>query len=133
MKTLCVLLSLVVLCLSACGESNVCTEIGCQDGFTLTVVDEANTAFTTFTGTVSVGGIQTAITCDATKSSGPGYTCANNSVTVSGTPTTTITVNLSAGAKQAQEVLNVTPRSVQPNGPDCEPTCTQASATLTLK
>lgn len=133
MKTLCSLLIFIALCLSACGESNVCTEIGCQDGFTLTLVDEANSPVTTFSGTVSVGGIQTAITCDPNKTSGPGYTCADNSVTVSGTPTTTITVNLSAGAKQAQEVLTVTPRTVQPNGPECEPTCTQASATLTLK
>lgn len=113
--------------------TQACTAIGCYDHVRLTLVDAAQQPITAFSGTVTVGGVQTAITCDATTKMGTNYTCTNNSLEIAGIPGSTIDVDLSAGDKAMKQQVVIEPTTRQPNGRGCLPVCSIAETTITLE
>lgn len=113
--------------------TEACTLIGCDDRVKLTLVDAAQQPITAFSGTVTVGGAQTAITCDATTTMGTNYTCAGNVLEVMGTPGSAIDVDLSSGDKAMKQMVVLAPTTSQPNGPGCLPICSSAETTITLE
>lgn len=122
--------------LGCTGASRGCTDIGCLDGVTavfsppLAIPDEVTIVLT--------GDVELSCTQSSTTNLGP---CADQGVSFSrnvyGELTTltlyrlhpnSLTVEILAGNDRLLESTTTTIRyeTVQPNGPDCEPTCRQA-------
>jgi hypothetical protein len=136
-------------------ETHECTEIGCADGWSLTLV-EADGAPAAHTLEALVDGAEFVcpqvslgarhVTCGASvtlelvdevtcveheTNGGISQICTPTGrfeeiLAVSGTPKTVLVTLRDAGGEERQETFVPEYESSQPNGPDCSPTCRQA-------
>ena len=133
-----ILAAAALLTLSACdGPSQACTEIGCQDLLTLTLVGPDGQAISAFQGQVTSGQQVIDVTCAAGSSGGERFECDSNKLSVRVTPGAEVALNLrdqAPGSTLAYiGAVALSPKTTQPNGPDCPPTCTQANATVRME
>lgn len=142
--------------LAACGDSSSgadgqsCTLIGCADGFSVTVASTGTWKAGTYVVTVVADGVTT--TCSAAfPLTGAAAQCTGSGVVVglsgsalpaeqqsianvalSSTPKSVKVEIARDGAPLGSQTFTPTYKTTQPNGPKCEPTCTQASDTLAV-
>lgn len=109
-----------------------CTQIGCDDGIRLFVADDMGQPIMGFTGTASLDGEQFALDCTAPRGNAK-YDCGPGSLFIYGDATKPLTLELRAGERTLQEVITTQPYTLEPNGPECDPTCTVAEETVTLR
>lgn len=147
-------LTLALLALLACNkaeDSAVCTEMGCEDGFTIELNRQRWEAGT-WTITLTSDGVNTTCTatipldeanpgaCDRTgyrlETSGSALDVSEQALTAVHIPRIDLAqVNLVVehdGSEVFADSLAPTYETLQPNGADCDPTCTYASTRLTL-
>jgi hypothetical protein len=145
MKRLALMLLLAVAA-SGCGEEPVvCTEIGCTDGFTLELVADSE-EFTAGVYNVDVeldgeaeecafevrmvceGGGPCVVNedCNAT------YGVSEISILYGGTPGEVTYSITRDGLQIASDSIEPEYQTVQPNGPECPPTCMQATELVSI-
>lgn len=142
------LLAFSLLLLACDTETQACTAIGCVDGLQIAfqaaswpagkwqVTAQTPTGARTCTVTLPFASVDPGVQCDAQVqlgTSGSALPAANHSLvglTLPDTPTQ-VTVTVSRDGQQlASQVFSPTYKTSRPNGPKCDPECTQASATL---
>lgn len=115
-----------------------CTEIGCEDGFTLSL-KAANADFTAgeYTVTADIGGAMES--CTISIGSMVDSTCnalfiMSNQIDIlyGGTPASVGVVITRDGTEVHNQTYTPQYMEVQPNGEGCPPICKQASAEVTL-
>lgn len=136
------------------GSSRVCTEIGCVDGLVISFGRGVEWAPGTYVFSIDADGVEQ--TCKGMLplppcASGGALTCTGNVATIgesgcalpasqhgfadiqlrSGPSKVTLRIERD-GVVLADETLVPTYRTSQPNGPNCDPICRQASATIAL-
>jgi len=141
---------------SPTGEDRACTQIGCVNGFRISLDPGSDMAAGAYRFEVDIDGALT--TCEgnlplAACEAGPSITCSSDAVSIGESGCA-----MEPASQGFGEVLFANPRNpkavkltvsrdgevigageftpeyerVQPNGPDCEPTCEYAEATLEL-
>lgn len=134
------LIALPAVAASCDGVGTACTEIGCDDGITLTVTSASG--LTAGVYSISVSGTGESTSCSITIDSGAQVTDTTcdlvdntaSSFTVvlhSAPEALTVTIDRD-GTELGKEDLTPSYTTVQPNGPDCEPTCHQADASMQI-
>lgn len=137
--------TLLLFGLVGCEGARECTLLGCSDGFFLTVTPEGGAfAAGEYTFALTLDGATRTVSCSL---NGAHSQCAGSEITAIERPSGVVFELALPGAKQI-EVTITTPCSstplatgsftptyvaTQPNGAGCEPTCRQASATMTAK
>lgn len=142
--------------IAACGDSSsgadgqACTTIGCVDGFSVNVASTGTWKPGNYLVTVVADGVTT--TCSATfPLTGAAAQCSGSGVVVGlsgsalpaeqqsipnvaiqSTPKSVKVEIARDGASLGSQTFTPTYKTSQPNGPNCAPTCTQASDTLTV-
>ena len=117
--------------LTACSDvGTVCTEIGCSDQIELHFVDEEGDPVDTFEGEAVFDDETIEFDCDQ-NGSGDGFWCTDDSVVLHHSPDE-IEVTATSGTLSTLKTLEPEYEEVQPNGPDCPPTCHQTTETVTL-
>jgi hypothetical protein len=111
-----------------------CTLIGCENGFTLELVDADGQPLDGLAGEIVVDGV--ALPFDCADASGAGnassVSCADNAVSVWGSAPEMVTITALVGGVDATAEVSLTYAEVTPNGEECPPVCSQASATVEL-
>lgn len=132
------LLALPAIAASCDGVGTACTEIGCDDGITLTVSPASGLIAGVYSVSVSGTGESTSCsltvdnaaqvtdtTCDLIDNTAGSFTV----VLHSSPETLTITIDRD-GTELGKEDITPSYTTVQPNGPECEPTCHQADVSM---
>ncbi|MBK8172982.1 MAG: hypothetical protein IPK60_21980 [Sandaracinaceae bacterium] len=141
-----------ILCISACDSSgsHACTLIGCEDGFGVAfdardwpggdyvVTVDADGQARTCTVTLPYATVETGATCsdglrlDTSGSALPASEHEILGLHVTDTPAS-LTVTITRDSVMlATESFTPSYITTQPNGPGCEPVCTQANATMSF-
>ncbi len=125
----------LVLLLSACTPRpptpHACTEIGCTNELKI-VIDGALPA--TYTIELAAPGLETvSLTCVNGQSSEASiHECRPDGAVFRGLTPDEVTVTFTSDAAIVSDNLRPTYTTIQPNGPDCPPTCRQGTAKLSL-
>jgi len=138
---------------SSGGAGKECTAIGCVDGLTLRLAAQDGWKQGTYVFALDIDGVeqtckgalplpscgQRGLSCDNTLAqlgeSGcalPASEHAFSDIQIRSAPARVKIRIERDGIKLADEVITPSYRTSQPNGPDCGPVCTQASAAVTL-
>jgi hypothetical protein len=135
------LAALLTLTALGCQEDSVaCTQIGCETQIQFNVFNAQGQPFTGFYGSVNIGGQNFNVSCGSAEGSNSDEVlCVQGGFTVrlSSVPNEA-SVNLrDADASTALASIGgvaVTDiNTFRPNGPDCEPECTQGRARVTME
>ncbi len=122
--------------LAGCSEPiTACTQVGCEDGLYITVEHLDGSPLDTFSGEATLDGESFDVSCDDGTGQGDNYLCLGNTLEIQdATDATEIHLDLVADddTLRYQGTLTLDFAEVQPNGPDCPPTCLQASETIAL-
>lgn len=132
---------LLLPCFVACGDDGggrFCTEIGCTDGLTLRLLaPETGFADGSYVAAVTLGDDTSTCTwevsgavsgeCETTV-----FTSTEIALTFMSTPAEVSLELTRDGSTVVTQALTPDYDTVQPNGPDCEPTCRQAVIPIEL-
>jgi hypothetical protein len=120
---------LTLVLVAACDPGGTaCTQIGCDDQLTLTFVNENGDPITDLAGELEFDGQTLAFDCGDPDGSSTVH-CDGNQLTVYAAPSQ-ITIAATGATHEAYKTVSATYETVQPNGPDCPPTCKQATETV---
>ena len=116
------------------GNGVVCTEIGCEDGFTIDVVGPGGSEVGEFLAQVTIGGSTVEADCAAeTLSSFDGFRCGLGMILLDYTEEQVgLVVETADGELGWEGTIEPGYQEVYPNGPDCPPVCLQGGQTVEL-
>lgn len=136
------LIALPAVAASCDGLGTACTEIGCDDGITLTVTSASGLTAGVYSISIAISGQGESASCTVTVNSAAQVTdttcdlvdnTASSFTVVLHTAPETLTLTLDRdGTELGKQDFMPAYKAFQPNGPDCEPTCFQADASMQI-
>ncbi len=117
---------------TACGDETACTAMACANLLTLEVVDGNGDPLTTFSGQLEADGATIDIDCPAGTVDQTARCVGDGRVEIT-TGAQTVQLTITGGGLAFNGSLDPSYQTVQPNGPQCLPTCKQATETVILQ
>ncbi len=117
------------------GPGQACTEIGCEDGYSIEVVGPGGSEVGAFTAEVTIGGADLVVAdcAAATHSTFDGFSCGMGTIRLFYTEEVVdLFVADAAGDLGWQGTIDATYEDVYPNGEDCPPVCQQGGESIEL-
>lgn len=122
----------IALAVSCAPEGQSCTEIGCTDQLVLEIFDAEFNEIAAFQGELTIDDESTAFDCSDSNDGAADYECEGNRVIFTKAPAQ---ASVMIETENGQQSFEIEPEydSLQPNGPDCPPTCEQGLETLIIE
>ena len=133
LTTLAIAIAAILVACGDFGPVTSCTEIGCDHQLTINFVDEDGAPLDEFSGEMTYDGEAIEFECEPGDDAyGTEYHCRQGALIVSASPEEVV-IDVSSGDLSASTTLTPEYDEVQPNGPDCPPTCEQGEETVALQ
>ncbi len=115
-----------------CGSEEECTEMGCDDELRIQFVDEFSDPLHEFHGELSFDGEVLEFDCSTGEAAGEGYRCDESVLIVEAAPTQA-ELMAASGLLGASTTVEPQYDELQPNGPECGPTCYQGEVEVMVE